>query len=57
MKSQSQMKIFFSFFQAILEHDDIAECAVIGMPDKLKGQIPIGLIVLKIGLHNNLIST
>ncbi|ELU01504.1 hypothetical protein CAPTEDRAFT_173489 [Capitella teleta] len=37
--------------EAILEHDDIAECAVIGMPDKLKGQIPIGLIVLKIGVE------
>ncbi len=35
--------------QAILEHSDIAEAAVVGMPDKTKGQIPVGLCVLKAG--------
>lgn len=37
--------------EAILEHDDIAECAVVGMPDSLKGQVPIGLVVLKMGVE------
>ena len=26
------------------EHKDVAECAVIGIADKLKGQLPIGLL-------------
>ncbi len=30
-------------------HPDIAECAVIGASDALKGQIPIGFVVLKSG--------
>ena len=31
-------------------HADIAECAVIGVADQLKGQMPLGLIVLKTGV-------
>ena len=31
-------------------HSDIAECAVIGVADDLKGQMPLGLIVLKAGV-------
>lgn len=31
-------------------HPDVAECAVIGIADKLKGQIPAGFIVLKSGV-------
>jgi len=30
-------------------HPDVAECAVLGINDSLKGQIPIGFIVLKDG--------
>ncbi|WP_087026246.1 propionyl-CoA synthetase [Thaumasiovibrio subtropicus] len=30
-------------------HDAVAECAVIGVHDELKGQIPLGLVVLKDG--------
>ena len=33
----------------IAAHPDVAECAVLGVADKLKGQIPIGFIVLKDG--------
>ncbi|MEJ2045321.1 MAG: propionyl-CoA synthetase [Reinekea sp.] len=32
-------------------HDAVAECAVIGIQDALKGQIPIGLVVLKDGVY------
>ena len=32
------------------EHQSVAECAVIGIKDKLKGQLPIGLIALKAGV-------
>lgn len=31
-------------------HPDVAECAVIGIPDELKGQVPLGLVVLKSGV-------
>ncbi len=30
-----------------MEHSDIAEVAVIPVPDKLKGHVPFGLLVLK----------
>ncbi|SEI53320.1 Acetyl-coenzyme A synthetase N-terminus [Azotobacter beijerinckii] len=30
-------------------HPAVAECAVIGVPDAIKGQVPLGLIVLKDG--------
>ena len=30
-------------------HDDVAECAVIGVADELKGQVPLGFLVLKAG--------
>lgn len=35
--------------EVISTHPDVAECAVIGVADKLKGQLPLGLIVLKAG--------
>ena len=31
----------------------LAECAVLGIADKLKGQLPIGLIVLKAGVDKD----
>ena len=34
----------------LAEHPDIAECAVIGAFDALKGEGPLGLIVLKTGV-------
>ena len=33
--------------QVLLDHGDIAEAAVVGVPDEVKGQIPLGLYVLK----------
>ncbi len=32
--------------EVLASHPDVAECAVMGVADKLKGQIPMGLIVL-----------
>ncbi|MEO7124910.1 MAG: propionyl-CoA synthetase [Nakamurella sp.] len=34
---------------AIAEHPAVAECAVIGIPDSLKGHVPQALVVLKAG--------
>lgn len=35
--------------EIIATHPDVAECAVIGAADSLKGQLPVGLVVLKAG--------
>ena len=36
--------------EVLSEHQSVAECAVIGIKDQLKGQLPIGLIALKAGV-------
>ncbi len=36
--------------EVLASHPDVAECAVIGAKDALKGQAPIGLVVLKAGV-------
>lgn len=33
--------------QALLEHPALAECAVVGAKDQLKGQVPVGFVVLQ----------
>ncbi|MEW6054050.1 MAG: propionyl-CoA synthetase [Nitrospirota bacterium] len=39
-----------SMEEVVAQHEDIAECAVIGAHDTLKGQLPVGLVVLKSGV-------
>ena len=39
--------------EVIATHRDVAECAVIGTNDQIKGQKPVGLIVLKAGVTKN----
>jgi len=34
----------------LASHPDVAECAVIGVADQLKGQLPVGFLVLKAGV-------
>jgi propionyl-CoA synthetase len=36
--------------EVLAGHADVAECAVIGVGDALKGQLPLGLVVLKSGV-------
>jgi propionyl-CoA synthetase len=36
--------------EVLASHPDVAECAVIGVGDQLKGQLPIGFLVLKAGV-------
>ncbi|MCA9973021.1 MAG: AMP-binding protein, partial [Anaerolineales bacterium] len=37
----------------IAGHPDVAECAVIGVSDALKGQVPLGFLVLKAGVDRD----
>jgi propionyl-CoA synthetase len=36
--------------EILATHPDVAECAVIGAKDAIKGQAPLGLVVLKSGI-------
>jgi propionyl-CoA synthetase len=36
--------------EVLASHPDVAECAVIGVADALKGQVPLGFLVLKAGV-------
>ena len=35
--------------EVLAAHADVAECAVVGVADELKGEVPLGLVVLKRG--------
>ncbi len=37
--------------EIVSAHFAVAECAVVGIADELKGQIPLGLVVIKMGLE------
>jgi propionyl-CoA synthetase len=36
--------------EVLSNHPDVAECAVLGVEDDLKGQVPVGFVVLKAGV-------
>ena len=40
--------------EVIASHPDIAECAVIGIEDKLKGQLPAGFMILNAGVDRDI---
>jgi propionyl-CoA synthetase len=45
--------------EVLASHPDVAECAVIGAADELKGQTPVGFLVLKAGVarsHDEIVS-
>jgi propionyl-CoA synthetase len=37
--------------EVLASHPDVAECAVIGVADELRGQLPLGFLVLKAGVE------
>ena len=39
--------------EVVAEHPDVAECAVIGIADSMKGQIPCGFVVLNAGIERD----
>jgi propionyl-CoA synthetase len=40
-----------SIEEVLASHKDVAECAVIGAKDDIKGQTPMGFVVLKAGVN------
>ncbi|MEP4146226.1 MAG: propionyl-CoA synthetase [Halioglobus sp.] len=36
--------------EVLADHPDVAECAVVGVADAMKGQVPLGLLVLNAGV-------
>jgi len=40
--------------EILAAHPDVAECAVIGVRDTLKGQVPLGFAVLKVGVDREI---
>ncbi|MCB0559114.1 MAG: propionyl-CoA synthetase [Lewinellaceae bacterium] len=39
--------------EVVASHPAVAECAVIGIEDQMKGQIPVGFVVLKSGIEKS----
>jgi propionyl-CoA synthetase len=39
--------------EVLASHPDVAECAVVGVADHFKGQVPLGLAVLTAGVERN----
>jgi len=39
--------------EVLSDHPDVAECAVLGVEDNLKGQVPVGFLVLKAGVSKS----
>ena len=38
--------------EVLASHPNVAECAVIGVADKLKGEVPLGTVMLKAGVDH-----
>ncbi len=39
--------------EILADHPDVAECAVLGVEDELKGQVPVGFVVLNAGVDRD----
>jgi propionyl-CoA synthetase len=39
--------------EILASHPDVAECAVVGVADEIKGEVPVGFIVLKSGVSRD----
>jgi propionyl-CoA synthetase len=39
--------------EILADHPDVAECAVLGVEDQLKGQVPVGFLVLNAGVDRS----
>ena len=41
--------------EVVAEHPDVAECAVVGIADAMKGQVPCGFVVLNAGVERDIV--
>jgi propionyl-CoA synthetase len=39
--------------EVLASHPDVAECAVVGVADEIKGEVPVGFVVLKSGVKRS----
>jgi propionyl-CoA synthetase len=39
--------------EVLASHPDVAECAVVGVADELKGEVPLGFVVTKAGVERD----
>jgi propionyl-CoA synthetase len=39
--------------EVVAEHSAVAECAVVGIADSEKGQVPVGLLLMKDGINQD----
>ena len=39
--------------EVLASHPDVAECAVVGVADELKGEVPVGFVVTKAGVNRS----
>jgi propionyl-CoA synthetase len=37
--------------EVLASHPDVAECAVVGVSDEIKGEVPVGFVVTKAGVN------
>jgi propionyl-CoA synthetase len=42
--------------EVVAEHPAVAECAVVGIADAEKGQVPVGLLLMKDGINQDFCS-
>ena len=42
-----------SMEEILASHKDVAECAVVGVNDQLRGEVPVGFVVLKSGVQRD----
>ena len=42
-----------SMEEVLASHQDVAECAVVGIKDDVKGEVPLGFVVLKAGVNRD----
>ena len=50
-QQQRRPNILVIMEEVLAAHQDVAECAVLGIKDDLKGEVPCGFIVLKAGVN------
>ena len=59
LQHESVLNLCANNYLGLADHPDVAECAVLGVDDSLKGQVPVGFLVLNAGVdrqHDEIIA-